>query len=311
MDVSDSTLEILQASKANGPWKQYIAVFNNWTEFCKLRSWPFSETNIPHCLEYLTYLFKLGRSYSSINTARSCLSSLLPTVGGSQLGQNKLILDFMNGVSRLRPPAPKYLTTWNPDVVLAELSNWETLECNLKILTLKLVGLLALCTGQRVQTLAAIYLSNVKWDNPVQIIITENLKTTTVTNCNPVIKLPPYHENSELCPVIALKQYVKLTSLLRGQEDQLFISFQSPHKRVTSQTISRWLLDVLKLSKIDTSQFTAHSYRHASSSKAARVGVNVDTILKRAGWTPTSKTFAKYYCRPLDTSSEYAVSVLT
>ncbi len=67
---------------------------------------------------------------------------------------------------------------------------------------------------------------------------------------------------------------------------------------------------MLKLSGVDTNTYKGHSYRHASSSKAARVGVNVDTIMKSVGWSAKSNIFAKYYNEPLLDGSEYLHSVL-
>lgn len=215
----------------------------------------------------------------------------------------------MKGVSRLRPAAPRYSLTWNPDKVLEYLKNLKTEKCNLKNITLKLVALLALSTGQRVQTLSLIKIKNIILGNPVQIIITDRLKTTTNVKSNPVLLLPPFHD-SELCPVVTLKKYMYMTENVRMNNDQLFLSFSKPYKPVCSQTISKWLVKVLEISGIDSSKFHGHSYRHAATSKAAKMGINMDTILKRVGWTPSSKTFAKYYNRPFDNSVEFASTVL-
>lgn len=137
-------------------------------------------------------------------------------------------------------------------------------------------------------------MSNVKWGESVQIIITGRMKTTSVLKNNPVLILPPY-QDSDLCPVKVLKQYVECTKLIRNNVDELFISFVKPHKVVVSQTISRWLVEILSIVGIDTNNFKGHSFRHASTSKAARSGVCVDTILQRVGWSKNSTVFARYY----------------
>ena len=56
-------------------------------------------------------------------------------------------------------------------------------------------------------------------------------------------------------------------------EAQLLLSFIKPHKRVTTQTISRWVLEELDLSGINTDVFTGHPTRSASTSKAKESGV--------------------------------------
>lgn len=195
--------------------------------------------NISNYLEFLSSLYNEGSSYSTVNTARSALSTIFGNIDGVPLGEHKLIVDLMKGISRLRPVKPRYNVTWNPDVVLKYLRGIVTETCSLKDLTLKLVSLLALCTGQRVQTLSNILLSNIHCDDSVQITISSYLKTTTVVKSNRVLLLPPFHV-SQLCPVVALKEYVKRTKLMRSECDSLLISYVKPHHKVSSQTISRW-----------------------------------------------------------------------
>ena len=77
-------------------------------------------------------------------------------------------------------------------------------------------------------------------------------------------------------------------------ETQLLLSFIKPHKGVTTQTISRWILEVLDSSGINTEVFTSHSTRSASTSKAKASGVSSNDTIKRGNWTKTS-TFEKFY----------------
>lgn len=100
-----------------------------------------------------------------------------------------------------------------------------------------------------------------------------------------------------------------MLSVPRTSND-LFIGLVKPHKQVTLQTLSRWLVNILQLSGIYITKFHAHSFRHSSTSKASQVGVNVDTILKRVGWPQGSKTFAKFYNRPFE-STNFAEAVLS
>ena len=49
---------------------------------------------------------------------------------------------------------------------------------------------------------------------------------------------------------------------------------------------------------IDTTKFSAHSSRSASTSAAFDRDVPLDNILQAAGWS-SQKTFSKCYCRPV------------
>lgn len=270
--------------------------------------WQPSVSNI---LQYLYELYLSGVGYSVINTAKSALSSVIIDLNGFQLGKHPLVLKFMRGIYKLRPPTARYQVTWDADVILSLLKSWpQTSELCLKRLSHKLVSLLALVTAQRVQTLSSIELCNIVWGEKVQIVITKALKCTSIKASNVVLVLPRFSEDHNLCVVECLSQYIKMTQNIRKGES-LFISFNKPHDSVTAQTLSRWLCEVLKLGGIDTNKFHGHSFRHSATSKAARGGICIDTIMQRVGWSQKSNTFARFYNRPVDSRDIFGKSILS
>lgn len=90
----------------------------------------------------------------------------------------------------------------------------------------------------------------------------------------------------------------------------MFISFKKPFKKVSANTISRWIKKTLELSGIDITVFSAHSTRHATTSAAYKKGVNIDVIRRTAGWTGESTTFARFYNRPIINNNIFAETVL-
>ena len=70
-----------------------------------------------------------------------------------------------------------------------------------------------------------------------------------------------------------------------------------PYKPVKANTIVGWLKKVLARSGVDTTIWSAHSTRGASTSKQSG-GVSVSTILSTACWKRVG-TFRKFYIRPL------------
>lgn len=285
-------------------------MLRKWSKFCSDRNINLWKVDINTYLLFVTELYDNNYSYASLNSARSALSSICDRVDGFSVGEHPLIIKFMKGVSKLRPPAPKYSTTWDAAKVLGLLESWSSEDISMKLLTFKLVSLLSITSAQRVQTISLIKISNILWGDTIQIQITDTIKTTKINRPNRLIILPPYH-NKALCPVSTLSVYIERTKMNRGNNDSLFISFMKPFAPVSSQTISRSLCEVLKLSGIDVEKYGAHSFRHSSSSKAASKGINTDTILRCVGWSEKSKTFARYYHRPLDDKTEYALAVLS
>ena len=99
-------------------------------------------------LSFLQYLLDEGLGYSAINTARSALSVFLGRIDNDSVGNHYLCVRFLKAVSRLKPPTAKYNTLWDPSCVINVFKNEPSNDqLNLRMLSIKLVCLLMLCTG--------------------------------------------------------------------------------------------------------------------------------------------------------------------
>ena len=217
-------------------------------------------------------------------------------------GSHPMVIREMKGVFNKRPSLPKYSTTWDINIVLRYLEQLSLKPITLKQLSLKTVMLLALLSGQRLQTLKSIKVENIKFTQEgCEIYIDTPLKTTKPGKHLKPIKVQNY-EADNLCIVSHLKEYVSVTSTLRTNEEQLFIRLQKPYVGVSTDTIARWLKLVMSEAGIDVTVFSAHNTRLAATSKANNCQVPIDTILAAGGWT-NAQTFAKYYNKPIPTST--------
>lgn len=261
-------------------------------------------------LKFLTDEFQGNKtSYGTLNSCRSAIALLR----GPEVGEDARIKRFFKGIEKLRPNRPKYDSTWDPKVVLDHVSQWGVNEdISLKKLSFKLVTLLALITGQRMQMLGLINIENMsRTKEGIEIRIPDRIKTSRINKSQLTLIIPSYRENSKLCVVSALDAYLERTKDLRDIETKLFISFKKPFKAVSSQTLSRWIKNTLRDSGIDVNVFSAYSTRHAATSAAKRSGVNIDVIKKAAGWSAKSGTFAKFYNREIVASKDiFAKSIL-
>ena len=70
---------------------------------------------------------------------------------------------------------------------------------------------------------------------------------------------------------------------------------QRTYKAVSSSSVAHWLKSLLEEGGVNTSIFTAHSTRGASSSAATNVGVITNEILKVADWSSESVSQRFYY----------------
>lgn len=266
-------------------------------------------------LEFLLTLFKTGLKsntglgYSAINTARSAISALV-YIDGKPAGQHPLVCRFLKAVFNERPSLPRYNSVWDVNKVLHYLVTLSPVKkLSLKKLTSKLVMLIGLLSAQRGQTLHLLDVRDMDISfSRVKFTLRDVLKQTKPGRHLKDLTLTGYAPDRRLCVITVLKEYLKRTLYSRGAETKLFISTIEPHRRVSKQTISRWIRSTLKAAGIDTEQFRAHSTRAAAVS-AVQGHVPVDIILKTAGWTNES-TFAKYYKKPVDKGHVFSQALL-
>lgn len=285
--------------------RQYKVYIEKWIDFCGRNTIQALEATLPETLTFLTELFHSGVGYSAINTARSALSAILPSL---QLGSNHITKKFMRGVFNRRPSLPKISSIWDVKCVfdLFRLPAWDIENLQLKTLTQKLAVLLILSACERVQFLASLSLSNMVHndDGSFDFQINVLLKTSKPGNHKSVVKFRPFQESS-LCPATHLARYIRMTSY-PNRNDALFLTYRKPHTAASKSSISRWIKEVLFLAGIDISVYGAHSTRSASTSHLKARGIDVDQIIKYVGWT-NAKTFARFYNKPIESGQQLSV----
>lgn len=307
--MPEESWDILFESIADSTKKQYNSVYKSWWEFCASSNIPVYEAQTSQVISFFQNQFnkKLGK-YGTFNNYRSALALILP----EKTINNACVKRYLKGIARVRPQTKKYNFIWDPQQVLQHIGNLPSNpELDLNSLTRKLVTLLALATAHRLQTLSLIKIKNINISHfGVQIFITDNIKTSKPGSFQPCLSLPYYEENPNLCVATAINTYIEKTIELRSNDQEyLLISTRPPYQRASSQTVGRWVKELLSEAGIDTKIFTPYSTRHASTSAALRRGVSIDLIRKTAGWSENSKTFAKFYNKPLSDKFSYVSSV--
>ena len=209
----------------------------------------------------------------------------------------------MQGLRNLRPPMPKYPVTWNAKDLLLYLKDWKIDAASpLREITKKLATLLTCLSVQRIHTISLIDSRNIKFDtDATYIYIFEDLK---VQRNRPkfVITLPTLHEDDPLETSLLLRIYLDKTAAFRrsnaqdGFPDRLFLSYVTPYRPITTDTLARWVRGVLKAAGIDTTVFGAHGVRGAAASAARNSNAPLDAILSAGDWS-SARTFNRHYFR--------------
>ena len=301
--ISEETSQLLAAGWSRGTNVAYQSAWKRWVGWCTERKVdPFSCT-VKYFLEFLTSLYKEGLQYRTINTIRSAVSTTHDHIEGVPIGKHPLVSRLFRGIHNLRPPQPRYVTTWDVDTVVQHLKSMgQNDSLALKQLTQKLALLMALVEASRVSELQALDL-RYRLYRPERVVFQlPTLGKKRVVGAPPKeVMFGAFPQDSRLCVVQCLRQYEKATAQYRKMEPSspqpLFLSYIKPHDPVSSQRIAHWLKDVLGRAGVDTNIFKAHSVRGASSTAASEKGVHIKDILRTADWS-TDSTFRRFYYRP-------------
>ena len=225
------------------------------------------------------------------------------------LTTHPFIILYMKGVFNSCKPTPKYSDTWNVNLVLDHLKDHPFGDISLKVFSHKLVMLLALTSGQRCQTLAALNISNMRKTEQYYLFgLEERAKQNRPGNILSCFCVRKY-DHANLCPYLMLQHYLERISILHGTTTtKLFISYVKLHHAVGTHTIGHRIKQLLQDSGIDTTIFYAHSTRAASVSKVSH-SLPTDTILQHVGWK-SDCVFRKFYNKPIVTANLFQQAVL-
>ncbi|XP_063427248.1 uncharacterized protein LOC134710781 [Mytilus trossulus] len=310
---SENTRKLLSASWRSGTHKDYKCKFRQFSSWCN--QWkidPYVAT-LEECANFLASLFDKGLKYRTIAGYRSMLSSVLPPVDKTPVGQHPYIIRLLRGVFNSRPPERKLLPEWDLPLVLDMFKKPPFTPmrlASLKHLTWKTAFLIAITTFRRCSDLQALKLGegsvNIQ-EKGVTFLRHGLAKQDRAYHDNSKIFIPAFPESKLLDPKRTLYMYLKRTDELRQngekQEFKLFLSINKPHKPVTAQTISHWIVKTIKMAykqnKKQIGKVRGHSTRSIGPSWALFKGVSMKNVLDSADWAK-STTFTKFYLKDVN-----------
>ena len=312
---SKQTRKLLTASWRQGTQKDYKCKFRQFCNWCGQQEVDPYSASLTDCAHFLTYLFfEKNLKYRTINGYRSMLSSVLPPIDKCPIGQHPYIIRLLKGIFNERPPVKKLTPEWDLPLVLGCLQRcpFEPMrEASLKYVTWKTCFLLAITTFQRCSDLQALQLgeNNVNVQKKgVTFIRTGLSKTDRPGHMKTSVFVPAFTCNKLLDPKRSLSYYLKKTEKFREDDSsevlRLFLAINKPHKAVSRQTISRWLVDVIRFcyqkQKKKSPKVKGHSTRSIGPSWALFKGASLIQIMESADWTNES-TFVKHYLKAVNT----------
>ncbi|XP_018308367.1 LOW QUALITY PROTEIN: uncharacterized protein [Mycetomoellerius zeteki] len=227
--VPQPAIDIIIASLAPSTISQYSSPLRFWWNYVHLHHCSLFAPKTEDVLYFLSDLLQTVGSYSALNVARSAILLISTNAIGVVVN---LSLDVCKGVSVLKPSRSRYDYIWDPSPIVAKLAALFPHESlSLETLTKKLVLLLALASGQRCHTLAAICVSQVLISaERAFICIPDHLKTSASGRSQPLLSFPCLEGHRNLCIVTLLSDYISRTRDIRPSAcDSVYRTQTSTH----------------------------------------------------------------------------------
>ena len=299
-DVDHRVQYLVNQSWKEGTNRCYQSAWRSWVRFCQSKSLDPINAPLQMIASFLAGRFYDDNlSYSSVNVLRSAISATHSYIDNVPVGQHPFLCRMLKGVYNIRPPKVKLVKSWQVSTVISSLKTWDIAhKLTLRLLTFKTVFLLALVSLKRANELHRIVIDPDFFQLSSRRFRAQPTglgKTDRPKHLTPPIDIKAFCEDPRVDPVYYLNCYVKRTDKLRGNHKQLFISFKKPYKPVSVQTISRWIVQTLRLCGIV--DVNGHSTRSVGATTALEAGVNIEAILSAADWS-SSSTFKRYYFKP-------------
>ncbi len=244
--------ETIASARAPATRKLYSSKWGVFESWCLTRAIDPVNCPVGPVLEFLQERLTTGAAATTLRVYVAAIAARRE-LDEIPLGRHRMVSAFMRGVRRLRPVRPTAVPSWDLSVVLEGLvtAPFEPLEsASDRILTLKVVLLLALTSLKRVGDLQAFSVSETCMDfapglikftlrpRPGYIpkVLSTSFRSQVVTlhSFHP----PPFASSEDerlhmLCPVRALKLYVDRSKVWR-KSPQLLICFGAGRRELAT-----------------------------------------------------------------------------
>ena len=118
--ISQPAQTLLVAAWRDGTSKAYASAWRRWASWCRERKLnSILQASVESILEFLSSEFNLGRAYRTLNVYRSAISSTHPKIDSVRVGEHPLVVQLLKGAYNLRPPLPRYSSTWDVSLVVS------------------------------------------------------------------------------------------------------------------------------------------------------------------------------------------------
>ena len=281
--LEEETLLNLKNSKANNTVRAYKSDFNDFSLFCArngLKSLP-SEPKIVSI--YLTHLSTKDAKMSTIKRRLVSIGVIHKLKGFYMDTKHPLIVENMMGIKRRKgiiQKGKKPILINNLKLLINVIDEENNDE--IKKIRDRSIILIGFSGGFRRSEIVALNYDDLEFVQEGVKITLKKSKTDQFGEGS--IKGLPYFDNSQYCPVISLEKWIKISKIVSGPLFRRFTKGSKlSEKRLTDQTIALIIKKYLKLTGIDSKNYSGHSLRSGFATSAAESGAEERSIMAMTG----------------------------
>ena len=286
--LQEETLLNLQSSKAINTVRAYKSDFKDFALFCVQNGFKSLPSEPKIVSLYLTHLSTKEVKMSTLKRKLVSIGVIHKLKGHYLDTKHPIIIENVMGIKRRKgsiQKGKKPLLINTLKSIINVIDEYNKNE-DLKRLRDRSIILIGFSGGFRRNEIVSIDYYDLEFVNEGLKINLKKSKTDQFGEG--MIKAIPYFDNTQYCPVISLKNWIKISNILSGS---LFRRFSKGCKlsenRLTDQTVALLIKKYLKLANIDSKNYSGHSLRSGFATSAAEAGAEERSIMVMTGHKST------------------------
>ncbi len=264
------TLKNLKNSKSNNTLRAYQSDFKDFSSFCYKNGFNSMPTQPKIIALYITNLSKTSK-FSTLKRRIASISVIHKLKGHYLDTKHPIIMENLHGIKRTlgsRQKAKKPLLINDLKLIIQVIDENKIRD--------KALILLGFAGGFRRSELVNIVHDDIEFvDEGVKILIK---RSKTDQSGEGIIKAIPYFDNKNFCPVLTLKNYIKIKTNTENDE-KLF--------KISDKSVALIIKKYAQKAGLDSSKYAGHSLRSGFATTAAEFGAEERNIMAMTGHKTT------------------------
>ena len=285
--LQEETLLNLQSSKANNTVRAYQSDFKDFGLFCAKNGFKSLPSEPKIVSLYLTHLSTNEVKMSTLKRRLVAIGVIHKLKGHYLDTKHPSIIENIMGIKRRKgsiQKGKKPLLINNLKQIIDVIDTFNNQE--IKKFRDRSIILIGFSGGFRRNEIVSLDYDDLEFVSEGVKINLKRSKTDQFGEGS--VKALPYFDNSRYCPVISLKKWIEVSSIT---SESLFRRFSKGSKltkyRLTDQTVALLIKKYLKLTGIESKNYSGHSLRSGFATSAAESGADERSIMAMTGHKST------------------------